>query len=190
MAPLYLFDRNENYTPTDEQFSGAAGLFTRRGVVKSGFNAYVLLAKMKGDIIYQQEGCCVMRTSQTLQIYLYNYAHYDEQYRQGRAIGLSSTDRYQIFKFKALNRVSLTIKGLNPGSYPIQTWAVNKKEGSAYDEWVKIGAPMTDTPAIIKYLNSKGAPAETYGAVNVADGLAVLEFVLEPHDILLAEVQL
>ena len=190
MSLLSIYDRYEEFRPYPEIFSGGCGLFTRQGIAKAGFYAFELLSRMGTDKLAQGDGYFISTDKKKVQIYLYNYVHYNKLYRHRYATRLSMTDRYHVFNSKSPELFTIVMRGLKKGLHAVQKWTVNTAEGSAYDEWVKMGAPEMRTYEINQYLSSKGIPRQTYGSIDSQDMETKIDIKVQEHEIVLVEITL
>lgn len=192
MSLLYLSDQSEELITLPERFSGGAGIFTWRGVGKASYNAYVLLAKMGDMLLDSGDGYCIIEDMEkkALQIFLYNYTHYDKLYCRQNSVNYTLSDRYKVFNEKSPLHFSIAITGLSAGKHRVKTWSVSRKAGSAYDEWIKMGAPQIDSRDVDEYLIRKSCPEEQYGVIQSNGEKTIIDKILYKHDIMLIEIEL
>lgn len=136
-----LGDNIEELLPSELLFHGGFGLFTRNSLPKAAYRAFELLNKMGDTFIEQGKGYFITRDRDRVQVYLYNYAHYDTLYRYRHTTHMTVTDRYTVFNACQPKQYSILLKGLDSGQYNIHQYTVGCSGGSAYDAWVKMGAP-------------------------------------------------
>lgn len=153
-----LSDFMEELPPAEDLFHGGFGLFTTCGIPKSGYQALCLLNHLGDFVVAQGEGYLVTKKEDELQVFFYNYCHYETLYRYRHATNLSRTTRYQVFCQEREKQFELKIQGLKPGNYRIERYEISRAHGSAYDAWVEMGAPASVTPYERKYLEQKSGP--------------------------------
>lgn len=190
MSLLSIYDRYEEISPYPEVFGGGMGLFTRRGIEKAAFHAFALLSRMGTILLAQGDGYFISGNGRSVQIYLYNYAHYNKLYRHRYTTRLSMTDRYHVFNSKLTEHVTIMLHGLTEGIHSVRKWSVSTQDGSAYDEWVKMGAPEVHSREINQYLYYKGVPGQTYKHVECKENQVKLEIKVHKHEVILVEVEL
>ena len=153
-----LSDLMEEMIPAKDVFHGGLGMFTISGIPKSAYWALWLLRYMGNYIIRQEDGLFITESENEVQIFLYNYCHYDNLYRYRHAAKLSRVNRYNVFLQKGAQDFHITIKGLDKGNYVISRYAVGKEKGNAYDQWVKIGAPPVPNRFEVQMLSGSSYP--------------------------------
>jgi xylan 1,4-beta-xylosidase len=62
-----------------------------------------------------------------------------------------------VFEIKQTKGVDITICGLS-GKYKITKYRLDRDHGSAFDEWVKMGAPQNINLEELYYLKSRTSP--------------------------------
>lgn len=95
----------------------------------------VLLHRGKGYFISNEE------REERIQIYLYNYVHYDMLYRHRHTVNISRTDRYRVFQAGENLTFSVQLRKVPRGEYRIQCYKITREQGSPYDCWAAMGAP-------------------------------------------------
>lgn len=153
-----LSDLMEEMIPAKDVFHGGVGMFTISGIPKSAYWALWLLRYMGHCILKQDDSVFITESEDGLQIFLYNYCHYDSFYRYRHATKLSRTNRYNVFLRKRAQNFQIAIKGMDAGNYSITRYAVNREKGNAYDQWVKIGAPPVPNKFEVQMLSGSSYP--------------------------------
>lgn len=125
----------------NEPFFGGGGLFTRNGIPKASFFAFGMLGKLGDALITRGDGYFITRSGHHYQILLYNYQHFSSLYANGEKFDMTRTDRYTVFADKAPVTVHLTMHGFPEKRCRVREYYVNQDAGSAYDTWVRNGAP-------------------------------------------------
>ncbi len=138
-------DRLDELPPTGDSFSGGFGLFTHDGLPKSAFRAMELLARAGDSLLARGEGYFITARRGDIQIFLYNYSHYDALYRYRHTTNLTKTDRYRVLNAGTPQAYHIKLEGLTPGTRAIRRYSVGPKGGSAFDAWVAMGAPERPT---------------------------------------------
>lgn len=138
-------------------FHGGFGLINNNGIKKSSYFAYYLLSKLGTHIINQGENYIITKTGKDLQILTYNFAYFDELFMNGDTSALTYYDRYRVFEAKKTLNITIDISGLS-GKYKMTKYELNRDYGSAFDEWISLGAPENMTKEEVEYLKRKSYP--------------------------------
>lgn len=180
-----LGDRLEEIPPSSETFHGGFGLFTQDGIPKSAYYAMVLLAKLGDKLLAQGEGYLVSQRGEELQVYLYNYKHYDLLYRYHHMANMHPTRRDLVFVDQEPMAFCIQLQSLPQGSYTLRRYAITPQGGSSYDQWVRMGAPSPLRPEERERLVRLSLPEYSRETVAVSDGTLSLKMNLEPQDVCL-----
>ncbi|RNB89690.1 helix-turn-helix domain-containing protein [Brevibacillus fluminis] len=138
-------------------FHGGFGLMNHDGIKKSSYFAYYLLSKLGEELLEQGEDYIVTKRNGDIQILAYHYVYFDYFFRNGDQTGLSQTERYSVYEECPPKRIKIRLKGLQ-GTYRVTTYVLNREHGSAFDEWVRMGAPAELTGEFVSYLKKKAYP--------------------------------
>lgn len=138
-------------------FHGEFGLINNNGIKKSSYFAYYLLNKLGTHIIEQGDNYIVTKNRDNLQIMTYNFAYFDNLFMNGDTSALTNVDRYNVFETKKNLNFKIDIHSL-AGNYKLTKYELNREHGSAFDQWVKLGAPENMTKEEVKYLKKKSYP--------------------------------
>lgn len=121
-------------------FYGGPGLFTYQGIPKNGWNALKLLNKLGSRLLSKGTGYMVTRDTNRLQIIMYNCAQHNDLYRYRYLVLEDPRDAYTVFNETASRRFTFRLKNL-PELCRISEFAINRINGSTFDEWLRIGTP-------------------------------------------------
>ena len=116
-----------------------------------------MLAKMGKRFLSKGDGYFVTANDDEIILTLYNYHHFSEAYAKEVGIFTSYTDRYSIFPDKAGKLFKFDFPELS-GNFIVKSVYVNQKHGSAYDEFVRMGAVEPLYPEETKWLNDVSKP--------------------------------
>lgn len=183
-----LSDMMEEIPPAEELFHGGFGLFTTNGIPKSGYQALCLLNQMGDVVVAQGDGYMVTKREDELQIFLYNYCHYETLYRYRHATKLSRTDRYQVFCQKREQQFCLRIQGVEEGEYQLTHYEIDRQHGSAYDAWADMGAPTDVDDYERAFLERKSYPGYRTEKFMVNKEL-ILEETVGQHEVRLIRIR-
>lgn len=184
-----LNDRLEEIPPSSETFHGGFGLFTQDGIPKSAYYAMVLLAKLGDQLLSQGEGYLVSRRGEELQIFLYNYKHYDLLYRYHHMVNMQKTRRDLVFVDREPIAFYIRLQSLPRGSYTLRRYAITPQGGSSYDQWVRMGAPSPLTREERERLIRLSVPEYCRERKETAGDSLSLKMTLGPQDVCLICVQ-
>lgn len=154
-----MSDFMEEVLPSDDLFHGGFGLFTSCGIPKSAYQALWLLNFAGDCVLAQGEGYLATEREGEIQVFLYNYCHYDKFYRYRHATELSRTNRYQVFLEKGVCEYNIQFKNMDPGKYRVTRYGISRSEGSVYDYWVKMGAPESPDSFERRVLDGQSYPS-------------------------------
>ena len=154
---LNLSDLISEWPINELPFFGGRGLMNTEGIKKSGYYAYIILSELGDRIIDQGENYIISSKGQDIQILIYNYAYLNQSYRNADYSLIDEYNRYQVFENKEELDFHLTLEGL-VGKYKLSHYFLNRDSGSAFDQWLKMGAPSDLNNHEIKYLKNKSFP--------------------------------
>lgn len=174
--------------PVSDEFSGGFGLYTQNGIAKSAFYAIQLLSKIGDTILAQGDNYLITSKARDIQIFTYNYAHYDTLYRYRHVTNLSKTKRDGVFLNKSSISLNFQLLEVFAGEYEIISRAITKSQGSAYDAWLSIGAPDEMTKEEINYINALSTPAYFKTVKEVTSQISV-SIKLKPQEVSLYEIK-
>ncbi|MGD8189542.1 GH39 family glycosyl hydrolase [Brevibacillus ginsengisoli] len=138
-------------------FHGGFGLINHHGIKKSSYFAYTFLSKLGDELIEQGEDYIVTKRDGHIQILLYHYVYFDYLFRNGDITGLNQIERYSVYEEKPYKNIRIHLKGLH-GNYRRTNYVLNREDGSSFDAWVNMGAPMDLTGEDVSYLKAKAFP--------------------------------
>lgn len=131
-------------TPPRELFFGGLGLFTQNGIPKAGYYALSLLSQLGDSLIGKGDGWFATRQDDEYRIILYNYRHFSRLYAVGERFDMTFTDRYTPFTPEQALDVHLKLDKVPNGEYLVFETSVNRRSGSAFDQWLDMGALELD----------------------------------------------
>lgn len=138
-------------------FHGGFGLINKDGIKKPSYYAYYFLSRLGQIIIDQGEDYIITKDQDNIQILLYNYAYFDDLFIMGDTSLLTNETRYLSFEEKPGKNITIQINGIT-GNYKQIRYELNRDNGSAVDEWIKMGAPENMNKDEIEYLKGKSYP--------------------------------
>lgn len=157
-------------------FWGTYGLLTIHGIKKAAYNAFVLLKKMRGNIIETDIdtdaplGCGVFAAEENgvYRILLWNnvFPEIKDQPKWNEKISLSLD---------------------NPDDYVIQQAKIKEGQGSPYETWLKMGKPSNLSPFEEEFL--QGCSEMEYTLPQFIGKDATVEVTLEPDEVVYLEIK-
>ena len=144
-----------------QMFFGGLGLFTVSGIPKASYYALELLRQLGDTFIGKGDGWFATRRGDQYIIMLYNYRHFSHLYALGERFDMTFTDRYTPFDPVQHLDVHLTLNNVKNGSYVVRETVVSRKSGSAFDQWVDMGALEPDTRQELTVLEAHSIPSCT-----------------------------
>lgn len=186
MAYWSISDIFEEIKTNNATFHGGVGIITNNGVKKPIYYAYQLMNKLGNEIVTKGE-CFIVTKKQngSFQILVYNYCDFIASNINCDQNETSMEERYNVFYEKILD-FCLLLKGLM-GRFQQKIYRINKESGSAFDEWLKIGAPKIMTTEEINYIKNKSIYSYYIDEVYV-EGNFRIHHKLQPHEVLLIEL--
>ncbi|TDO93942.1 beta-xylosidase [Halanaerobium saccharolyticum] len=178
---LNLSDLISEWPINELPFFGGRGLMNTEGIKKSGYYAYLILSELGDEIIDQGKNHIITCKGDDVQILLYNYAYLNQSYRNGDYSIIDEYNRYQVFKNKDPLKFKFELLGLK-GKYKLSHYLLNRDSGSAFDQWLEMGAPPDLTNHEIKYLKNKSFPDLKIKFLDL-DGEYNIEAELDSHEI-------
>lgn len=134
-----LSDFHEESLMNDKLFHGGLGLFTANGIKKPAYFAYSFLSKLGKQIVAQGEGYIATKKDDGFVILLVNYFHYSKAYAEEVGINTTYKDRYSVFPESSKKQFLFTLPETR-GRYLAVHRYVNRKHGSAFDNFIGMGA--------------------------------------------------
>ncbi len=171
-----------------EMFFGGLGLFTANGVPKASYYAFTLLRQLGDTLLGRGEGWFVTRQGESFRILLYNYRHFSHLYAQGERFDMTFTERYTPFSPEQMLDVHLNIHDVEAGRYMVTETLINRSSGSAFDQWLSMGAVELTEPAELETLAARSVPAISKYTVSAEDGVLRLDAMLDMLEVRLIHI--
>lgn len=172
--------------PLDNRmFHGGFGLINIQGLKKPSYYGYWFLSKLGTEEIASGDCYFVTRKEDSIQILMWNYCHFNEEFASGDRTKLTEYSRYEIFDEKRLH-INLEVKGLN-GKYRVKEYVLDRNHGSVFDAWIEMGAPANPSQEEIDFLKKKMGPECRFYTVET-DGVFQKTIAIEPHGVCLIEL--
>lgn len=172
----------------EEMFFGGLGLFTAGGIPKAAFYALTLLAKLGNQLLSRGDGWFLTKNERGYQVILYNYRHFSQLYAAGEKFDMTFHDRYTPFAPEQSMDVHIRLSGMENGSYTIRETVVNRKHGSAFDAWLRMGGVELDDAEELECLRMHAAPQITKYTAEAKMHALEFDAMLEMLEVRLIEV--
>lgn len=176
---LSLSDILTEWPISESPFFGGRGIINTEGIKKASYFSFVFLSRLGTEIIEQDDYYIITREGNQIKILFYNYAYLNEGYKKGDLRLIDEKNRYSVFEEKSKLNINLNITDLS-GKYKVTHYLLNRKNGSAFDEWAKMGFPHQLNNEEVSYLKHKSYPQMKVNYLEVEDSLE-LSFDLEVH---------
>lgn len=171
----------------DTVFHGGFGLKNFQGINKPSYYGYWFLSKLGDEMISQGDEYFVTKKNNDIQILMWNFTFYKDNFADGFRHELSESDRYSIFKSKEDNTFNVHVDNLQ-GNYKIKEYIFDRENGSAFDEWIKNGAFKNPTKEEIEILKNKSRPSvKMYQNDNIFKFTNT--YCIRPHGVVFIEIQ-
>ncbi|WP_160680171.1 helix-turn-helix domain-containing protein [Clostridium sp. C8-1-8] len=186
MAYWSFSDIFEESKASNYSFHGGLGFITNNTIKKPVYHVYELMNRLEGNIVTKEEDYIVTKSENgKVQILAYNYCHFIEETKKCHSTDISIKERYQVFDERSKS-ISFIIRGL-AGKAVERIYRINKKNGSAYDQWLTIGAPRYLSGDEINYIKGKSIFGYEMKEISI-EGDFVINEIMEPHEVLLIEI--
>lgn len=185
-----LTDTMEELPLDNEMFHGEMGLFTYNGIKKPAYYAFTFLNRLMDALIERGDGYFITSNQKgDYAILLYNYIHYVPLYAQGILFNVTFLERYNAFKSPEAREFDFALSNVPDGKYIMTEAIVNREHGSAFDEWVRMGAlPLTGEEEI-NTLKGHSLPKIVKSSIEVSNSQLSYYTELEPHEIRLVLIK-
>jgi len=183
-----LTDFIEETQPSSQEFHGGLGLFTHNKIKKPHYYTFELLNRLGNSLIEKGPGYFISKRHGCVQVFLYNYEHFNHLFASGEEFDANYLDRYTPFSSFGKMDVSLRLVGFTAKRVHLVSRIVNQKFGSAFDMWASMSAPKMDEE-LIAYLRRICVPKIDFKDIDAIDGSVEIKALLEPLEIRLIEIR-
>lgn len=172
----------------EKMFFGGLGLFTSAGIPKASYYAFSLLRRLGDTLIGRGDGWFATKSRNGYQFLFYNYRHFSHLYSLGERFDMTFTDRYTPFSPEQMLDVHLTLSGLLDGEYMVRETSVSRRSGSAFDQWLEMGALELETEDEITELAARTRPQSRKYLLQTQQGTLELDAMLDMLEVRLLEI--
>lgn len=149
-------------------FHGGLGLINKDGIKKPGFYAYYFLSKLGDTVLDQGKDYIITRQGSSYQILCFNFNKFDSLASNGNFSMEDEKNRYLIFEKQPTKNFNFTFQNIS-GLYKEVRLELNRENGSAFDEWLKMGMPENMNRSEIDYLKNKAVPSMSVKNADIHD---------------------
>ena len=171
-----------------ELFFGGLGLFTANGIPKASYYAFTLLRQLGDTLLGRGDGWFITQQGDSYQILLYNYRHFSHLYALGERFDMTFTDRYTPFSPEQMLDVHLSVRDVEDGAYMVTETILNRSSGSAFDQWVAMGAVELTQKVELDTLAARSTPAINKYVVTSDNGTLRLDAMLDMLEVRLIRI--
>ncbi|NTV90012.1 MAG: hypothetical protein HGA22_06580, partial [Clostridiales bacterium] len=155
-------------------------------IKKATFYTYLLLSKLGETLIKKGDNYLATKKKDgSLQIITQNYCGISQALTADGSLQISLYERYSIFDSKS-QISSFLINNLN-GRFKINMYRINREYGCAYDQWIKMGAPLKLNEEELQYLKSHSLYGFRTKVIEGKSDFSIHE-KMSPHEILFIEI--
>ncbi|MGB4777337.1 MAG: helix-turn-helix domain-containing protein [Microbacterium sp.] len=183
-----LTDFMEELQPSADMFHGGLGLLTYNGVKKPHYYFFKSLSRAGERLLASGEGYFICAGTRGLQLYLYNYEHFGHLFASGQRYDMTYLERYAPFSEVGRMDFSVEFTSLPAGRYRLREEIINSEHGSAFDTWIRMGAPAIDAMTV-DYIRQVSVPQLVVEDIEISDsGPLTVSAVLEPLEVRVIEL--
>ena len=154
------------------------------GIKKPAYFAYRFLSRLGNKLLKQGDGYFITQKEDKIVILLYNYSHYSAAYAEEIGINISYTDRYCVFPDNGIKEFGFVFPHTQ-GKHLIVHHILNREHGSAFDNFIKMGAIEPLSTEETEWLKKSTEPQIIKEA---ASSSLSLNITLQPFEIRLIEI--
>lgn len=185
-----LSDTMEELPYDNQFFHGELGMYANYGIKKPSYYAYTFLNRLMNTLVDRGPGYFVTTNQrEDYVIILYNYVHISPLYAQGVLFNVTFLERYNAFVDPNPMDVDLTLTNADNGTYTVTEHVLGRQSGSAFDEWVQMGASPLNTEEEINTLKGRSMPKISITNMIVNNKRINYYAKLEPHEVRLIEIK-
>lgn len=163
---------------------GDGGLISHRGICKPAFYAMEFLKSLKPCLLGKTGNLIVTMDGQdSYVIVCHNYKHLGIQYYASGRKKLKIERIPLIFDDETALRICISIDHVKNGSYCVKMRSISCKNGSAQDEWLKMGLMDQLDEQDVEYLRRISTPRVTMYGYQVDNHRIKVNLTLDPHEI-------
>ena len=172
------------HSDTTGILNGGVGLLSRDGIKKPSCFAYEFMNHMGKYMIGKTENTLVTSNGKdNYFIAAHNYKQPSYKYYTIPENEINIQEMEQYFDDLKEKEISCQIKNVRNGSYRVRVEKINVLEGSALDEWIRLGKFNSLTVTDVEYLRQISIPKVNMWECRVTDSVLNFESVLNANEI-------
>ena len=175
----------------EELFHGGHGLFTRNGIKKPPYYAFLFLSKLYENLIYKNDYLIITKDeANNISSVMCNFINISKLYADGKLSGLNNSSRYSSFESEVTRSQIIKIDSVENGDYVLEEYYVNKYHGSIFDLWLKMfngNEPANQEE--MDMLKTSCTPGFKMHKITILDNAFSYNVILEAHEIRLFKLK-
>lgn len=184
---IEFMDSQRDAWKEKSMFYGGSGLFNCYGLKKSSYYTYLMLDRLKENLIESGEYFIATRDENSIQVLLFN-AMDNTNLNEDNSL-MKKTDSGSIVYENIDNKkIRINIKGLERPCR-ITRYKLGKNHNSVFGNWLKLGRPEILNRELVNRINFASAPDIEFGYVKY-DKDIVIESNISSFEIELIEIEM
>jgi xylan 1,4-beta-xylosidase len=123
---------SKSYFPTNE-VSAKSSLLYFGNIPTPALHSYIMLSKLGDNLISHGSNYIITSDSSSYQVLLYNYSHFNENFRLNSSNKIEPKDTYTVFENLSDINLNITCSNIKSGRYKIIKRSLCKEHGSILD---------------------------------------------------------
>ena len=186
----------KSYFPTDGTDAKSSLLYFGN-IPTPALHSYIMLSKLGDNLISHGNNYLITSDSNSYQVLLYNYSHFNENFRLNSSNKIEPKDTYTVFDNQSDLNFNITCSNIKSGRYKITKRSLCKEHGSILDILLKSYATSEELAKAFLSLSKDEAeyykqtvlPKQEIYYKDFSNELS-FETKLEPHEVQLFEFSL
>ncbi len=184
-----LTDMIEETLPSKEQFHGGLGLYTNMGIKKPHYYVFRFINRLGDQLLAKGNGYFITKSKNKIQIMTYNYEHFNHLFAQGETFDMNFLERYTPFNKLGPMEIAFELCNIKEKKAIIREEIINQTYGSAFDEWIRMGASPLNREDI-DYLKNVSVPKRYVRVEKIENDTINFTASLEPLEVRFVEIEL
>lgn len=184
---MEFMDSTRKAWKSNSMFYGGSGLLNCYGLKKSSYYTYVLLDKLKDNLIDNGEYYIATRDDNSIQVLLFNEMD-NTNLNEDDSLMKKTESGSLVYENIENKKIRINIKGLEKPCR-ITRYKLGKNHNSVFGNWLKLGRPDILDKDLIKKINFASAPDIEFGFVKY-DKDIVIESNISSFEIELIDIEM
>ncbi len=173
----------------DKILNGACGLISTNGICKPMYHGIGFFRSLYKILVSRGENYIITKDGMGhFEILLCNPKHLNHNYYSKPESSINNTDVNSIFDDWNPLEVTLELDAVEDREYTIRYYKINSQEGSALDEWLRLGEKNPMTAGDLNYLRNRSMPHRRNEQRRSERNILTIQEILEPHEILRIQI--